>query len=81
MCLKLVLFNVLLHCLASYFVIYLFIHESHVVEDVGKWLGEGNGFELVEGGGRTRDEGVVHSLGQRLGGDDLTCARGVRLPL
>jgi len=48
---------------------------------LGGWLGEGNGFELVEGGGRTRDEGVVHSLGQRLGGDDLTCARGVRLPL
>ena len=48
---------------------------------LGGGLGEGNDFELVEGRGRTRDEGVVHSLGQRLGGDDLTCARGVRLPL
>ena len=26
MCLKLVLFDVLLHCLASYFVIYLLVH-------------------------------------------------------
>ena len=48
---------------------------------LGGWLGDGNDFELVEVGVRTRDEGVVHLLGQRLGGDDLTCARGVRLPL